>query len=214
MSERTLPDQGTLAAAAGLLAHWWSRPVAAEVECWLGVAKIEANIRCQLATGTDGTGSGDAGLPYSADQVPALLEDYERLFVGPAQVPCPPYESFWRDDVPIDLWHSLMGPCTADLRRLYRELGIDVDPAAGELPDHAAVEFEALAHALSRADGEQVAASLVRDHLSLWLPRLCRAVAKEAGHPFYRGLAAITPGWLAHIQRYLARAAGDPPGTP
>ena len=143
-----------------------------------------------------------------------MLYEHERLFVGPGQVPCPPYESFWRDDVPIDLWHSLMGPCTADLRRLYRELGIDMDQAAGELPDQVAVEFEALAYALSRPDCAHVAEALVTDHLGQWLPRLCRAVATEAGHPFYAGLAAVTLDWLGQIQRHLTPAAEISPGPP
>lgn len=209
MSELALPGQGTITAAADLLAHWWSRPVAAEVECWLVAAEIEADVRHQLSGSTT-----PGGLPYGASQVPALLDEYERLFVGPGQVPCPPYESCWRDDVPIDLWHSLMGPCTADLRRLYRELGIDMDQAAGELPDQVAVEFEALAYALSRPDGAHAAEALVTDHLGQWLPRLCRAVATEAGHPFYAGLAAVTLDWLGQIQRHLTPAAEISPGPP
>lgn len=211
MSELMLSGQGAVTAAADLLAHWWTRPVAAEVGCWLGAADIEAGIRRQFS---GDTGSGDGGLPSSAGQVPALLDEYERLFVGPGQVPCPPYESFWRDDVPIDLWHSLMGPCTAGLRRLYRELGIDLDPAAGELPDHVAVELEALAYALSRPGSGSMAGALVTDHLGQWLPRLCSAVASEAGHPFYAGLAAVTLDWLGHIQRHLAPPADIKPSRP
>jgi TorA maturation chaperone TorD len=200
----------TLAAAAGLLAHWWSRPVPDEVGWWLDAAETGAAVRRLLRTDP---GGDEDRLPYDFGQVPALLDEYERLFVGPAQVPCPPYESFWRDDVPIDLWHSLMGPCTADLRRLYRELGIDIAPAAGELPDHVAVEFEALAFALCRADGDRVAAELVSGHLSRWLPRLCKKVAAEAGHPFYAGLAPITADWLGHIERYLAPPAAAGPAA-
>lgn len=210
MSELALPGQGTVTAAADLLAHWWSRPVAAEVGSWLGAAEIEADVRRQFS-GDTGTGGG---LPYSAAQVPVLLDEYERLFVGPGQVPCPPYESFWRDDVQIDLWHSLMGPCTADLRRLYRELGIDMDPAAGELPDHVAVEFEALAYAFSHPHGGHVAEALVTGHLGRWLPRLCRAVTNGARHPFYAGLAAISVDWLGHIQRRLSPAADIQPSRP
>lgn len=202
-------DAATAVAAADLLAHWWSRPVEAEVGTWLGAAGIESDIRRRLAGNP-----GDTGLPYSGDQVPALLDEYERLFVGPGQVPCPPYESFWRDDVPIDLWHSLMGPCTAELRGLYREIGIDMAPNTGELPDHVAVEFEALAFALSGADSDRVAAALVSDHLSQWLPRLCRAVASEAGHPFYARLAALTLDWLGHIQRRVAPSGEAKPGSP
>lgn len=217
MSGSALPVRGAFVTVADLLTHWWSRPIAAEVDRWLGAAEIEADARRQLAGGASDasdTFGVEAGLAYGADEVPALLEEYERLFVGPGQVPCPPYESFWRNDVSIDLWHSLMGPCTADLRRLYRELGIDVDPAAGELPDHVAVELEALAYALTRADGEPVAASLVRDHLSVWLPSLCRSVTGQARHQFYRGLAELTVDWLEHIQRCLATGGDVPPGSP
>ncbi len=207
----TRPGPETVAAAGALLAHWWSRPVPAEVGGWLAAAEMAADVRRVLG---DATGTGDDRMGYSPESVPALLVEYERLFVGPGQVPCPPYESFGRDDVPIDLWHSLMGPCTADLRRLYRELGIDIAPAAGELPDHVAVEFEALAFALSRAGGERVAGALVSEHLSRWLPRLCHAVAGEAGHPFYAGLAAVTLDWFRSIERYLAPATEAQPGTP
>jgi TorA maturation chaperone TorD len=186
----------TLATAAELLAHWWSRPVPEEVRWWLGAARTESELHRLLCADL-----GHDRLPYGLAQVPALLDEYERLFVGPGRVPCPPYESFWRDDVPIDLWHSLMGPCTADLRRLYRELGIDVAPAAGVMPDHVAVEFEALAFALSLGDGDRVAAELVSDHISQWLPRLCRSVEAEAGHPFYASLATVTGEWLHHFER-------------
>lgn len=200
MSSPTEAERDISAAAASLLAHWWSRPVAAEVDTWLRMAEMGAEVARRLS------GNSGNGGRYHPGDVSALLDEYERLFVGPGQVPCPPYESFWRDDVPIDIWHSLMGPCTADLRRIYRELGIDLAPSAGELPDHVAVEFEALAYALSQTDSHDVAKTLVADHLGQWLPRLCRAVASEAGHPFYAGLAAVTPEWLAQIHGHVANA--------
>ncbi len=209
MSNLCDADRDISAKAVALLAHWWSRPAATEVDIWLGMADIADDVSRRLP-GNTGTGA----LPPRPGDVPALLAEYERLFVGPGQVPCPPYESFWRDDVPIDLWHTLMGPCTADLRRLYRKLGIEMDPAAGELPDHVAVEFEALAYALSRADSNDVAKTLVADHVSQWLPRLCRAVASEAQQPYYAGLAAVTLEWLAKIRSYVGEAAGARPGAP
>ena len=73
------PGSETLIAAAGLLAHWWSRPVAAEVGSWLAAAEIEADVR-RLLSGDPG--SGDGRLQYGSEQVPALLDEYERLFGG------------------------------------------------------------------------------------------------------------------------------------
>jgi TorA maturation chaperone TorD len=89
-----------------------------------------------------------------------------------------------------------MGPCTEDLRRLYEALGLRVASAVGELPDHVAVELEALAYALESPATEAVARALLADHLAAWLPKLCRGVAHEATRPFYRELAALTTAWL------------------
>jgi TorA maturation chaperone TorD len=140
------------------------------------------------------------------EEVPALLDEYERLFVGPGQVPCPPYESFWREDVPVDIRRTLMGPCTADLKRMYLELGLRVSSRAGELPDHIAIELEAMAYALSFDETGPVARQIFEEHLAQWLPRLCRAVAHEAEQSFYRNLAVLTLDWLAAIKGYFAVA--------
>ena len=107
-----------------------------------------------------------------------------------------------------------MGPCTADLRRLYGELEIEVAPETGELPDHIAVELEALAYALSFEETSSVAGVIFFDHLRQWLPRLCRAVVHEAEHPFYRDLGALTLDWLGYIHRYVETVVEVRPGTP
>ena len=143
-------------------------------------------------------------IPAGPDESVGLLEEYEQLFVGPGQVPCPPYESFWREDVPIDIRRTLMGPCTAELKGLYQQLGLQVSSGSCELPDHVAIELEALAYALSGEATGQVARRLFNEHLGRWLPRLCRAVAKEAESPFYRELAALTLDWLVGIKAYFA----------
>ncbi len=81
-----------------------------------------------------------------------LLDEYERLFVGPGRTPCPPYESLWLDGQPRLEQGRLMGAASVAVADLYRGLGLDVAAAAHELPDHVAIELEALAFAL-RAEG-------------------------------------------------------------
>ena len=203
-------DAGTVIAALDLLAHWWSRPVAEEVSMWLDAVGVEADIRRRI--------SGDAEdraarLSFGLGEVLVLLDEHERLFIGPGHVPCPPYESFWREDVPVDLRRSLMGPCTADLRRLYGELEIEGTAETGELPDHIAVELEALAYALSFEETYPVARALFFDHVKQWLPGLCRAVAHEAEQAFYRDLGVVTLEWLGYIQRYFETATKVEPET-
>jgi TorA maturation chaperone TorD len=199
-AERT--EAETIISAVDLLAHFWSRPLAEEVASWAEARDLEAETDSRIS-------SDPLREPVKVpgpEEVPALLDEYERLFVGPGQVPCPPYESFWREDVPLDTSRTLMGPCTADLKRIYLELGLQVSSRSGEMPDHIAIELEAVAYALSFDETEPVARQLFEEHLAHWLPRLCRAVAHKAEGGFYRDLAVLTLDWLAAIRGYFVLA--------
>jgi len=199
-TDETGPE--TIVAAVDLLAHFWSRPVSDEVASWAEARDLEAETDSRISSDPLREPVTMPGL----EEVPALLDEYERLFVGPGQVPCPPYESFWREDVPVDIRRTLMGPCTADLKRTYLELGLQVSSRSGELPDHIAIELEAMAYALSFDETGPVARQIFEEHLAQWLPRLCRAVAHEAEQSFYRNLAVLTLDWLAAIRGYFAVA--------
>jgi TorA maturation chaperone TorD len=94
-----------------------------------------------------------------------------------------------------------MGPCTEDLRRLYAAIGLNVAPESGEMPDHVAVELEACAYALHSPETVPFAGALLANHLAKWLPTFCRAVARETTQPVYQELAALTPDWLAALER-------------
>ena len=199
-TDETGPE--TILAAVDLLAHFWSRPVSDEVASWAEARDLEAETDSRISSDP----LREPVIVPDLEEVPALLDEYERLFVGPGQVPCPPYESFWREDVPVDIRRTLMGPCTADLKRMYLELGLRVSSRAGELPDHIAIELEAMAYALSFDETGPVARQIFEEHLAQWLPRLCRAVAHEAEQSFYRNLAVLTLDWLAAIKGYFAVA--------
>jgi len=196
------PATETIIMALDLLAHFWSRPLADEVEQWARARDLELELRRRLPSGCQREPSW---LPVNLEESLDLLDEYERLFVGPGQVPCPPYESFWREDVAVDIRRTLMGPCTADLKALYNELGLELSSESSELPDHVAVECEALAYALSLDGAEQIARRLF-EHVGHWLPRFCRAVAKDSENPFYRELAPLTLDWLATVKRYFTAA--------
>ena len=96
-----------------------------------------------------------------------------------------------------------MGAASVAVADLYRTLGFDVAAAAHELPDHVAIELEALAVAL-RTEGsaaETAARALLHEHLVGWLPALCAAVEREAREPFYVALARITTVWVERLAR-------------
>lgn len=85
MAATTQLDEGTVIMALDLLAHWWSRPVASEVNTWRDSAELG-----EIVAGRIASGSGNGALFIGENT--ELLEEYERLFVGPGPVPCPPYE--------------------------------------------------------------------------------------------------------------------------
>ena len=181
------------ALAARLLARWWSRPVADEVaawrEGWLDAADTARSLGC--------CGADLVPLAAAVDDEADLLAEYERLFVGPGRVPCPPYEALWRDEGKRLEQGRLMSTATASVTRLYRSLDIAVRRDAHELPDHLVVELEALAYALD-ADNE-AADELLHEHLLRWVPKLAATVEREAELDFYSLLARLTPDWLAAI---------------
>jgi len=192
----------TIVAAVDLLSHFWSRPVTDEVASWAEVRDLEAATDRRISSDPLREPVRVPGL----EEVPRLLDEYERLFVGPGQVPCPPYESFWREDVPVDIRRTLMGPCTAELKEIYSDLGLQMSSQSVELPDHIAIELEAMAYALSFEETAPVARRIFEEHLARWLPRLCRAVAHEVEEGFYRDLAVLTLDWLAAIKGCFAVA--------
>lgn len=191
-----------------LLSHLWSRPVATEVERWHVYAQ-------QIDELPGGQEPEDVlTLPGGDAAVAELLDEYERLFVGPGTVSCPPYESYWREDVSVDVRSSLGGPCTVELTNLYKEAGLELPSSSNELADHVAIELEALAVFLRSPFTLALAEPLVNDHLKKFLPRLCRAVAHDAKVDFYRQLAKVTRTWLTMMVDELAVTASDVTAAP
>jgi TorA maturation chaperone TorD len=185
-----------VAPAARLLAGWWSRPTPDELKRW-ALSWPDAYDAAQvLELRADGVAELEAAL--EASQVKALREEYERLLVGPGHAPCPPYESLWRADQPRREQGRLMGAAAAEVVRIYQDLGLQVRTDAHELPDHVAVEWEALAYAFEH-DAAEASVDLARAHLAVWMSPFCAAVAAETEQSFYTALARLTPEWTAAL---------------
>lgn len=95
---------------------------------------------------------------------------FNRLFVGPAAVPAPPYASVYLDAQP-----DLMGPTTLVVRQLYEALGLE-SPWKGSIPDdHLGLELDAYYRVSVAADSTGQAElreiqALLRYHLRSWVP--------------------------------------------
>ncbi len=192
--------------AGQLLADWWSDPLG-DVE---GSQRADPMGAMALAA-ADMLGVQSKSLIRlaTAVDVPGLVDEHERLFVGPGRTPCPPYESMWADDAPPERG-IMMGTAAGAVLELYRRAGLTMRPHPGELPDHLVVECEALTWCLEDHREPEVARALVEAHLLRWAPRFCDAVRAEASHPYYQALAELTPGWLRALASQVEARAANP----
>ncbi len=138
-----------------------------------------------------------------------LEEEYADLFLlGGSRPPCPLYESAYVDPIGFD-----RGLVAAEVEQAYAAAGVALAPsAAGELPDHVALELEFVsllcageAEAWSARLPERAAEILngertfLDGHLGRWFPALARRVSSvSAESNFYRQLAEATRAFLVH----------------
>lgn len=128
-----------------------------------------------------------------------LKVEYNRLFVGPMPPFCPPYESFYDENLPKEGFGNLMGSTSEAMANALRDEGLELTLDYAELPDHMAIELEFMYYLLSKANaGEQdeelylqKANAFLREHLSQWLPKFGAMVSQESHHPFYRGIGLL-----------------------
>lgn len=94
---------------------------------------------------------------------------FNRLFVGPGQVPAPPYASVY-----LEKQQVLMGPTTLGIRRIYASLGLEV-PDRGRIPDDfIAYELDAVSAILTRDTLDAaVLEPLLGGHMIQWIPKFC-----------------------------------------
>ncbi|MGE4496450.1 MAG: molecular chaperone [Deferribacterales bacterium] len=67
----------------------------------------------------------------------ALELDFARLFIGPFELPCPPYGSVY-----LEKDRQIMGKTTMDVAAVYEAAGLQVEEEMHEPADHIAIELE------------------------------------------------------------------------
>jgi TorA maturation chaperone TorD len=136
--------------------------------------------------------------------------DFNRLFVGPATVPAPPYASAYQDDP------TLMGEPALAARDAYRQLGLAV-PNEGAIPDdHLAFELDAALamHLLAtieeyrgNADLAALRAWFIVEHMGQWVPKFTQAVLSQerVSQPVSMAVNALLQ-WLSSEKHAVASA--------
>jgi len=136
----------------------------------------------------------------------ALLQDYERLFVGPNSLLAPPYESVYRT---VD--RLVFDAPTFEVRAEYRSLGVQAPNFNREPDDHLGLEFSFLALLCTRGlealegkdqtavdDALEAQHRFLREHLLCWAADCLGLVEANAETAFYQGVGALGLGVLAH----------------
>lgn len=127
-------------------------------------------------------------LPAGAD-INALEIEYNRLFVGPSHVLCPPYESVYRKDRPLMERGLVMGPSVVDVKRMYLQGDLEISKKFRDLPDHISVELEFMAYLCSRETLNKKLVDVQREffikHLGIWYLDFLNCVMVNSKSPFY-----------------------------
>ena len=136
-------------------------------------------------------------------EIEELQTEYTRLFVGPAALPCPPWESMYRSPDRLMLQESYDA-----LVALQAEAGLAMKQK-GILADHIGAELHFLVLLLDRIEGGQeqerasalaLADRLLDDHLNKWTASFTRDLERAAAAPLYRALGPATREVLAALQ--------------
>lgn len=134
-----------------------------------------------------------------SENIDNLEFEYNRLFVGPARLIAPPYESVYRTTE-----HLVMGETMFDVKRAYQEIDMEIRNTLREPEDHIAIELEYLAELQKRsliALEEysicelrrliNLEAAFLGDHLLNWVPEFCQKTKEGSRMDFFKALAEV-----------------------
>lgn len=130
--------------------------------------------------------------------------DYTRLFIGPFQLPAPPWESTYvRKD------RLLFQSTTMSVRNYYDKYGFIVADFNMEADDHVGLELDFIYHLnelclkMAQANDIQKLNGLLKDqqkflkeHLLRFVPQFSQQVIEGADTTFYKGFARILQHYL------------------
>lgn len=130
--------------------------------------------------------------------------DYAKLFVGPFNLPAPPYGSVY-----LENQRMVMGNSTVDVQKRYQEAGLTVDAKFKDAPDHIAAELEFMHFLVFKqmeAAGEGDAdgfiscllmqQSFLEEHLGAWISEFTGNIVNNAQTSFYKNLALATEAFV------------------
>jgi TorA maturation chaperone TorD len=133
-----------------------------------------------------------------------LRLDYTRLFIGPYELPAPPWESAY-----LSQEHLLFQKQTLEVRQAYFKYGLLPKHFKQEADDHLGLELDFMFQLSNRslkiletedfrrlAEIVQDQKDFLQEHLLKWVPDFSINVIENSQYGFYQGMARILKGYL------------------
>jgi TorA maturation chaperone TorD len=127
-----------------------------------------------------------------------IIDDYQRLFVGPNEILAPLWESVYKTKDKL-----LFGDIELEVRRFYGSAGLNIK--GNETADYLPLELSFMSRLCDvneEGDLENINENLtkqhdfLKEHLLSWIPLWAEDVNQNAETQFWRGFAQLTKGWL------------------
>lgn len=181
---------------------------------------LDAKLPKELAEGVDFSGKSGSDSAESPNMIGSsdatdrlfhrLRAEATRLFVGPTEPACSPYEGVWRAKADGVKPLLFVNPHSMEVERFVKACGFTRSEGKNNPLDHIATECELLealalrAVGLPGAAGERALADsnlpggsaaaaysrFIEEHLATWVVDFCASCESEAREPFYRAAAA------------------------
>jgi len=135
---------------------------------------------------------------YSDEDFPMVLENFNKLFIGPGHLFAPPWESVYKEED-----HTIFGEATLQVRKRYKKYGVEINNMHKEPDDHIGYECAYLnvlfAEAASAEDPSELRAEIVdfiQTHPMSWVTEFTDLMLKNSVTDFYKGIAYMLRGSL------------------
>ncbi|OOF43334.1 DMSO reductase maturation protein DsmD [Rodentibacter trehalosifermentans] len=125
-----------------------------------------------------------------------ISEQYQRLFIGPNELPAPPWGSVYLDPESVIFGNSQLA-----LRDFLRHHQIAFQAQQDEPEDHIGLMLMLAAYLAENRP--HLIAEFLREHLLIWALHFFKQLAKVENAPFYQGIALLTEQTLQQWQSTL-----------
>lgn len=125
-----------------------------------------------------------------------LADQYQCLFIGPNELPAPPWGSVYLDPECVIFGNSLLA-----LRDFLRQHQIAFQAQQDEPEDH--IGLMLMLSAYLAENRPHLVVEFLREHFLAWATHFLQQLTEAENAPFYQGLALLTEYTLQNWQRAL-----------